>query len=208
MRLAVISDIHDHVWNLRAALGYIHQANVDALICCGDLCSPFVVGILAQKFPGPIHAVAGNNEGDWRQIMINTTRANQGRPQDAQIAFYGQFFAGEFGGKRLVVNHYPEIALALAAAGTSDLVCFGHNHQYELRRFGKTLALNPGTLMGYSPLKAGESQEVTATFAIYDTSAPDDQAVHFFQVTAPWRSPDVPGAIDALTLGTSGETPS
>lgn len=41
MRIAVLSDIHDNVWNLAAALDA--GAETDALICCGDLCSPFIV---------------------------------------------------------------------------------------------------------------------------------------------------------------------
>ena len=36
MRLAILSDIHDHVWNLAAALGWC-AARTDAMICCGDL---------------------------------------------------------------------------------------------------------------------------------------------------------------------------
>jgi uncharacterized protein len=195
MKLAILSDIHDNVWNLRAALGSIRDAHAETLICCGDLCSPFVVGLLASGFAGPIHAVAGNNEGDWRQIMINAAKANQSRSEAAQITFHGQFFAGEFGGKRVAVNHYPEIALAIAAAGAHDVVCFGHNHQYERRSFGKTLALNPGTLMGYNPLKAGDIKDVEATFAIYDTGASDEQAIRFYQVTRPWQSPEAPGAV-------------
>jgi hypothetical protein len=111
MKLAILSDIHDHVWNLRAALGHIVTAGVDILICCGDLCSPFVVGLLANGFPGPIHSISGNNEGDWRQIVVNASKANQIRSEAAQIVFHGQFFAGEFAGRQVAVNHYPEIAL-------------------------------------------------------------------------------------------------
>lgn len=192
MKLAILSDIHDNVWNLRAALSYIARSQVDGLICCGDLCSPFIVGLLAHGFAGPIHAVAGNNEGDWRQIMLNTATANKNRTDDNQITFHGQFFERQFGNKRVAVNHYPDIALAIAAANQHDLVCFGHDHQYALRLFNKTLALNPGTLMGYNPLKAGDLKEVSATFAIYDADAAE-QPASYYQVTAPWRSPEDPG---------------
>jgi hypothetical protein len=43
-------------------------------------------------------------------------------------------------------------------------------------------------------------KDVEATFAIYDTGAPNDQAVDFYQVTAPWRGPDEPGIIHAFML--------
>ena len=81
MKIAIISDIHDNVWNLRAAMHWLASLQGDEaaqeLICCGDLCSPFVLSLLANGFSGPIHAVAGNNEGDWRQIMINAAKANE-----------------------------------------------------------------------------------------------------------------------------------
>ena len=50
MKIGILSDIHDNIWNLRAALEGLGEA--DALICCGDLCSPFVVGLLGEGFPG------------------------------------------------------------------------------------------------------------------------------------------------------------
>ena len=46
MRIAILSDIHDNLWNLAAAISSVQAA--DALICCGDLCSPFVIDELAK----------------------------------------------------------------------------------------------------------------------------------------------------------------
>jgi putative phosphoesterase len=201
MKLAIISDIHDNIWNLRAALSYIAGANVDTLMCCGDLCSPFVVGLFASEFRGPIHVVAGNNEGDIRQFMLISARANKARGEAAQITFHGQFFEGEIGGKQVAMNHYPEIALAIAAAGLHDLVCFGHNHQYEIRFFEKTMALNPGALMGYNPLMEGDVKDIVATFALYDTGVAADQGVQFYQVTEPWRSPQEVGTVVPFAVG-------
>ena len=48
MRVAILSDIHDNVWSLSAALGAVSEA--DALICCGDLCSPFIIHQLGRGF--------------------------------------------------------------------------------------------------------------------------------------------------------------
>ncbi len=56
MRIAIISDIHDNLWNLAGTVDFI-QNSADVLICCGDLCSPFVIDELA-KFPrGRSHRV-------------------------------------------------------------------------------------------------------------------------------------------------------
>jgi hypothetical protein len=62
MRVAIVSDIHDHVWRLAGVLA--HASDCEAMVCCGDLCSPFVIAQLAEGFEGALHVVFGNNDGD------------------------------------------------------------------------------------------------------------------------------------------------
>lgn len=157
MKIAILSDIHDNIWTLRAALAALQSA--DMLICCGDLCSPFIVPLLAENFSKPIHLVFGNNDGDLFRITKNA-----GRFGHFHIA--GELFQAVIDGKSIAANHYDSIALEIARTGTHDVVCFGHNHRYQVARFGKTLAVNPGTLLGYSPL---DNRDVAATYIIYDT---------------------------------------
>src|SRR5438128_2034930 len=62
MKIATLSDIHDNVWKLADACqgfgAHISHGGVDiVMICCGDLCSPFIVDQLAKGFTGPIHTV-------------------------------------------------------------------------------------------------------------------------------------------------------
>lgn len=158
MRVAILSDIHDNIWNLAAALHGL--ADAEALICCGDLCSPFVLDQLAEGFAGPIHIVFGNNDGDLFRI---TAKAG-GR---GNVHLYGAFYAGELGGRRFAVNHYPDIARSLASSGLYDVVCYGHNHAYSVERVGGVALLNPGALMGYDPINRHDND---ATFLIYDTA--------------------------------------
>lgn len=170
MKIAVLSDIHDNIWTLQAALHVVQPA--DLLICCGDLCSPFVVSILAQSFHKPIHLVFGNNDGDLYRISNNAKRFGH-------FCIEGEFYKEEIGGKKFAVNHYDSIALQIASGGRHDVVCFGHNHRYQVERFGPTLAINPGTLMGYSPL---DNKEVPPTFVLYDSLT--DQ-VESYQIEQP-----------------------
>jgi uncharacterized protein len=157
MKIAILSDIHDNIWTLRSALTGIQDA--DVMIYCGDLCSPFMVPLLAENFPNPIYFVYGNNDGDLFRITRNASRFSR-------FHIEGELFLAEMEGKKVAVNHYDNIALEIAHSGVYDLVCFGHNHRFQIERFGKTMAINPGTLMGYSPL---DQKEVPPTFVVYDT---------------------------------------
>jgi len=160
MKLAILSDIHDHIWNLRAAVARAQEA--EAVICCGDLCSPFIINLLGEGFSErPIHIVFGNNDADLFRITRNASRF-------PQILLHGHIFQGELGGRRVAAVHYDDTAVPIARSGVYDLVCFGHNHRFEIEKVGQTLAVNPGAVMGYDPLKG---QDIPATFVFYDTDS-------------------------------------
>ena len=161
MRIAILSDIHDNVWKLAAALEAV--ADADALICCGDLCSPFIVHQLGRGFAGPIHVVLGNNDGDLYRITANAQQYDH-------VRIHGELFRGELGGRRVAVNHYDNIARAIAASGEFDVVCYGHNHVYSVERIGRTLAINPGAIMGSAFSADGRGRDVASTFMISDTA--------------------------------------
>jgi len=157
MRLAVISDIHDNLWNLSAAIDYV-SVRAETLICCGDLCSPFVMDQLA-RFPGPVHIVFGNNDAD----LFRITRKSSDR-----VRVYGEFFETELDGKRVAVNHFDYLARPIAASGLYDLVCYGHNHEFSVARVGSTLAVNPGPIMG-ARFPGGRWEDVLPTFVTVET---------------------------------------
>ena len=133
------------------------------MICCGDLCSPFIVHQLGRGFAGPIHVVFGNNDGDLFRITANA------RPYP-QIRIHGELFQGEFDGRRVAVNHYDNIGRALAASGRYDAVCYGHNHVFEVVHIGSTLAINPGPIMGAAFAADGTRTDVPSTFVIWDSA--------------------------------------
>lgn len=181
MRIAILSDIHDNVWNLAAALNSLQ--NVDVLICCGDLCSPFIVSQMAKSFHGPIHIVFGNNDGDLYRI----TRQAQGY---AHVNLHGIFFQGEIDGIRFAVNHYVYVSRAMVN-GDFDVICYGHNHTHHVETIGTTLIINPGTVMGYNP---DSGKDIPATFAIYDT---DSKKVASYQIKPPVRDASGAGQVIA-----------
>jgi putative phosphoesterase len=160
MQIAILSDIHDNVWKLAAALELVQAA--DALICCGDLCSPFIVHQMGRGFSKPIHIVFGNNDGDLFRITANARHYEH-------IRIHGELFRGELGGRRVAVNHYDNIARAIAGSGEFDVVCYGHNHIYDVSRVGTTLAINPGSIMGATFAADGSRTDVESTFVMYNS---------------------------------------
>lgn len=142
MKIAVVSDIHDHIHNLRAVLDRLEAAEL--LLCPGDLCAPFMVDELADGFDGPVHVVFGNNDGDAHRI----TRAADGRESVTLHGEFGRLAPEESGGDRVALHHFPEVGRSLADGDRFDLVCFGHTHEWEVGRAGSTLFVNPGEVMG------------------------------------------------------------
>lgn len=162
MKIAVLSDVHDNIWNLRKALKRMEGA--DALLFCGDFCAPFSLKMLADGFSGPIHAVRGNNDGDAFLLMRVASRYEH-------VTLYSEALAEvTLGDRRIAVVHYPHLAKAIAPSGKYDAVFFGHSHQAAKMWEGRTLVLNPGEVMG----RFGK-----ATFALYDTEAHDAEFVEF-----------------------------
>ena len=152
MKVAILSDIHDSIPNLQKAL--TAAAGTEALICCGDLCSPFIAKQLGEGYPHPVHVVFGNNDGDRFRIALNAATF-------PQITLHGEYAELEFGGKTFAVNHFDNIGRGLAKGEAFDVVCFGHNHRFEITTTGRTLIINPGEIFGGLTGEAG--------FVIYDT---------------------------------------
>lgn len=153
MIVAVLSDIHDNIWNLTNALARVRAAGAEVLIFCGDFCAPFTLTQLGKEFAGPVHCVFGNNDGDPRLLLQNALAAGN-------VTLHGQYAELELAGRRVAVNHYPEIARRLAESGQFDLVCYGHNHVAQVEQMGMTVLANPGEVMG----RFG-----APTFGFYDT---------------------------------------
>ncbi len=165
MRIAIVSDIHDNLWNLAAALTTIEHS--DALICCGDLCSPFVIDELA-KFERDVHIVFGNNDADLYRITAKALK----KPN---CHLHGELFQTTLDGKRIAVNHFDYLARPLAKSGDYDAVFFGHNHEFEISRQGSCLLINPGPIMG-AKFSTGKWEDTTPTFVIYDTATNEPEA--------------------------------
>ncbi len=160
MKISIISDIHDNIEKLSLALPLCAKA--DLTLCCGDLCSPFVIRKLGTGLTHPVHIVFGNNDGDRFRLASNAGKF-------PHLQLHGEYAELSLDERLIAINHYDNIARGLAKGSGFDVVCFGHNHTYEVTTIGKTLLINPGEIYGGL---SGHS-----TFAIYDTKTNEVQRI-------------------------------
>ena len=138
MQVGVISDTHDNVPAVEAAMDRFEAAGVDALIHCGDFVAPPVIPHLDLEGV-PVHAVRGNNDGEREGLRDAFESLDGGmlHGRFAELAFDGVDVAVLHGEQRPVIE-------ALAASGEYGYVCHGHWHVREERSVGDSTVLNPG----------------------------------------------------------------
>ena len=164
MKIAVVSDSHDHKPLLRCAIAQALTHNIEAVIHCGDVVAPSTLEQLGEHGM-PIYVIHGNNQGDaWGMARLAA------KPEH-QINYLGQDGTLELGGRTVFVVHYPHYARAMAATGDFDLVCCGHSHEAGIKSQAnlngkQTIILNPGTVGGVG---------AEPTFAIVDLATLDIQ---------------------------------
>jgi putative phosphoesterase len=141
MKIAVISDTHDHLENLDEALAAMPCHGPEALFHCGDLVSPFVIDRLAT-FAGPVHVVFGNNEGDRYTI------SNVASKKFPNVRLHGEVGFVETPDGEVAFTHRPEFARGLACTQKYVAVLYGHTHRMKIERIGSTWLVNPGEIMG------------------------------------------------------------
>jgi len=168
MKIAVISDTHDHMNNILQAVSIINERKINAVIHCGDYVAPFVkkwFDKLDESIKKNFFGVFGNNDGERLSLKQNLG-------QICQFPQNGNELIIELGGKRIFVSHMPqqEVIEALAHSSRFDIILTGHTHAKKIEKYENgVLAINPGELCGYL---TGNS-----TFAIIDTEKMDSNII-------------------------------
>ena len=131
MKIAALSDIHDNIWNLEKAVALVKQHSCEAIIFCGDFCSPFVTPYLVDTGL-LVYAVFGNNDEDQWSIVR--------RADSDKFKVWGltdQFAEIELDGKKIAVYHYPKLAKYIAKSEEYDAVFYGHNPKPKLNTLAR-----------------------------------------------------------------------
>lgn len=141
MVIGIMSDTHDKVEAIEAAIDFFNRQGVVDVLHAGDLVSPLVVPRFS-KLKARLHYVWGNNEGDREFIRV--------RFNEFGIVPLGDFAVLELGGRKIALLHgtHERIVDSLLKCGLYDVVIRGHNHRAEIIT-GPTLLVNPGEVCGY-----------------------------------------------------------
>ncbi len=155
MRIALISDIHDHSTRLLLALARAQGEGCRHLLCMGDVASLSTFRLLCEEWPPGLDLVFGNNE--WhRESFLRVA------DEYPHVTHHGDTAHVTLGGREIFFCHYPHVAAREAESGRYDAVFFGHTHRAELHpaTAGEPLILNPGDVQG----RFGKP-----SLAVYDT---------------------------------------
>jgi len=146
MKICILSDSHDHISLLDAAVSEAKGFGAEAVLHCGDVVAPSTLHRL-ERYALPVHVIHGNNTGDMY------TLGRLAADPKSCVQYHGMDATIELGERRIFLVHYPHYARAMAMTGDWDIVCCGHSHAPKQEwvanmKGAETLLLNPGTVGG------------------------------------------------------------
>ncbi len=139
MHLAIISDLHDNLINLKQCLDWCKESKIQKIICCGDVGNQETILYLSANFSGEIFLVEGNAETYQLEDLKPLTN----------IKFFGLLGKIETENLNIGFCHKEkDIPGLLIDNSQLDFIFYGHSHKPWLEKMGKTMMANPGNLAG------------------------------------------------------------
>lgn len=150
MKIAIISDTHGNLANIKRILDWLAREKISFIIHCGDVTGPAALRDGFGEFKGEMLLVMGNADYGFKEDyeILPNIKVSEKR---------GEIVLDN---KRIAFVHYLEPARELAASGKYDIVFYGHTHKPWEEKVGDCRVVNPGEA-------AGQYQK--STFAVYDT---------------------------------------
>ncbi|MCK4539754.1 metallophosphoesterase [Candidatus Parcubacteria bacterium] len=149
MKIAIISDIHDNIPNLKKCLFYCAENDIEKIFCCGDVTNSDTLKFLANNFQKEIYLVRGNME------LFEDKEPKKYK----NIIYFGRVARFELEGKKIGLCHEPFLLDYVLKKGECDMVFYGHTHKPWIEKKSGYSFVNPGTLSGVFQ---------KATFAVWD----------------------------------------
>ena len=132
MKIGIVSDSHDNLFAIAAAVAAFKKRGAEALIHAGDFVAPFAVkGFL--KLGVPIVAVFGNCDGEHKAISGLLPGVVAGARHET------------LGGVKFTIVHALD---RLGKRRGGDVIVCGHTHKPDVSG-GSPLVINPGECGGW-----------------------------------------------------------
>jgi len=135
MKLGVISDSHDNLVAVAAAVRFFQDQAVEQILHAGDYCAPFALKRLLQSRI-PFDGVFGNCDGEREGLAKLLPSLGPG-PRHLEL-----------GGQKICIVH-DRSRLGHEAIEASDILLFGHTHEPLVQRENGRLVVNPGESAGW-----------------------------------------------------------
>jgi len=155
MKIGIISDSHDNLPNIKKAVNLFNQEEIDLLLHAGDFVSPFTAREI-RNIKCPFKGVFGNNDGD--KLFLTNQFKDIG-------PIYPEPYKANIEGKEIIIFHKNNVITELAKSHAYDVIIYGHTHQVDLHKEGKTTIINPGECGGWLTGKS-----TVAILNLYDLS--------------------------------------
>ena len=137
-KIGIMSDSHDNMPAIRAAVELFNNEKVDLTLHAGDLVAPFTAREI-KKLHCPYKIILGNNDGEILGLY-KIFESNVYQPP----------FELKANNKLILVLHDPVLLKALTASEKYDVIIYGHDHQALVENLpdGKII-VNPGECGGW-----------------------------------------------------------
>lgn len=152
MKIAIISDIHGNMVYLSKAKEIIEKAQVNTVVCCGDIQTEEIFHEL-DSWRQKVYLALGNADKELGRKL------EAGILYPERLEYYNDFGVINLVGKKIAFCHYDFLAKKLANENKYDLIFYGHTHTPWEEKINNTVLLNPGEIT---------AQFGKPTFAIYD----------------------------------------
>ncbi len=137
-QVGILSDSHDNMPAIRAAVKLFNERQVDLVIHAGDLVSPFTAKEI-KKLNCPYKIILGNNDGE----ILGLFRVYEGN-------VFQPPYQLKVNDKKVLVLHDPILLNSLKKIKVFDLIIYGHDHQANVTESpAGQLIVNPGECCGW-----------------------------------------------------------
>jgi putative phosphoesterase len=159
MQIGVVSDSHGRQPAVIAALGQLRERGIQTVLHCGDIDDAETVALFRGL---DAHFVLGNC--DWDKEGLRAAIKEVG------ARLHESWGHLELAGVKLAFLHGDDKGLMreVENSGAVDYLFYGHTHQAEEHRTGKTRVINPGALHRAQPktfvvldLTSGRAESLT-----------------------------------------------